>query len=78
MAVDKARILSHNCGLSFNQESDGLALSVLASRAEPAFKKTPISAEVILLAVGKVCIILKHIIRMKVTLSFSKSPLLTL
>jgi hypothetical protein len=52
----------------------GLALSYLTSREAPALRKVPISPEVILLAV--VCI-LKHIISMKVFLSFSNSPLLT-
>ena len=52
----------------------GLALSFLISKAAPDFKKILTSAAVIRFAVYN---ILKHIIRIKVILSFSKSPLFT-
>lgn len=53
---------------------NGLALSVFISRAAPLFNKIDTSLELILFAVYR---ILKHIMRMKVILSFSNSPLFT-
>lgn len=67
----RARMFNHV--LSW-RKLNGLALSVLMSKAAPLLSRMDTSFELILAAVWS---ILKHIMRMKVILSFSNSPLLT-
>jgi len=69
--LESAKIFNHT--LSY-KKARGLALSVLISKAAPDFKKIETSAPLSLYAVTK---ILKHIIRIKVILSFSNNPLFT-
>ncbi len=71
LCLERAKIFNHT--LSYKKER-GFALSFLISNAAPDFKNRDTSEPVIFIAVYK---ILKHIIKIKVILSFSNNPRFT-
>jgi len=72
LCLDNAKILSQ--ALSYNHAKLGLDFSERISKAAPDFKNIDISPE---LSFYPVINILKHIININETLSFSNKPLFT-